>query len=697
MKYRIALLFVLFFSCLLGYSHNSFVSKDLKRIDGKIYAEYKGTLYEINDKVVLAKQKEGIAPSRAMIKTIKTYSLGIIEIAVPDDIKIEDYVSYLEKTGEFEYIEYNFYYKPCLAGVDYYIGSQWGLNTINVDEAWLITTGSPSVKVAVIDSGVELTHEDLDYGNDLYSNLSVYECIDYVSSIDHTPNDSHGTMVAGIIGAKTYNSVGIAGIAGGHYSPGVKIISFRTNFTECQILDAIYDAVNNGVKVINMSFSGPETSAFNEMIDYAYNNNVVMVCSSGNQGNSSIGYPASNSKTIAVGSVSPSSNDYIKSDFSNYGEGLDLVAPGYSIKSTAISSDGSYATASGTSLSAPHVAGTAALMLSVNPNLTPSSIRYYLNSTAKKINTGTYSYNNYGWNQYVGYGLLDAGAAIFAARNFTISGSPYICNSSTGSFSINGLPSDFYVNWYLSDGFGPVAPTLQSSGDNTCTITNNLSKSYMATLHADIYNVNTFSLVKSLQMDVVAYGDFYGLYDNNTIFSPNIPVWVTKGIPVTLKSPNLVNKNVSHSFVTPSGWAYYSSGSLVVTYPIDETSNNPILVTIQNISNSNCDNSYQFVILPNTILHSLNVESNDSQIEVFLTSAQKYKNENNNCLDFSVLEEVDENWALEVYNTTSGKKVLCEEIKGSSYTINTTGWEKGIYIIKAVIGKEELSEKIVIK
>ena len=92
MKYRIALLFVLFFSCLLGYSHNSFVSKDLKRIDGKIYAEYKGTLYEINDKVVLAKQKEGIAPSRAMIKTIKTYSLGIIEIAVPDDIKIEDYV-----------------------------------------------------------------------------------------------------------------------------------------------------------------------------------------------------------------------------------------------------------------------------------------------------------------------------------------------------------------------------------------------------------------------------------------------------------------------------------------------------------------------------------------------------------------------------------------------------------------------------
>lgn len=211
---------------------------------------------------------------------------------------------------------------------DTYYNVQWGLSHIHTDEAWEITTGSPSVKIAVIEiNGFELNHPDLYYGNDTYANLSVSEFVDYESDTNHGPFNSHGTKVAGIIAAKTNNSIGIAGIAGGNGSEGSKIIPYRS-VLESQDIQAIYDAVAKGAKVINMSCSAAESHQYNLAINYAYNNGVTIVCASGNNYSSQLLYPASHESTIAVGATD--SLNY-KATFSNYGSGLDLVAPGVGI------------------------------------------------------------------------------------------------------------------------------------------------------------------------------------------------------------------------------------------------------------------------------------------------------------------------------------------------------------------------------
>ena len=617
-------------------------------------------------------------------------------ILVPDSIDIEKYVMMLEETGDFEFVEYNCVYSPCMSANDYHFNNQWHLSAINASDAWDITTGNPSIKVAVIDDGVLLTHEDLYYGNDSYSNLSITDNVDYVSSTDHTPNTSHGTGVAGVIGAKTNNNyVGVAGVAGGYGCSGATIISYRTNYTSSHIISAIYDAVNKGVKVINLSIVGGYNSNLSNALDYAYNNGVTVVCASGND-SSSVSFPASHQYTIAVGNINQS---YQRANDSNYGSGLDLVAPGTGIWTTCKNTDGKYWAILGTSFAAPQVAGVVALMLSINPTLTPSQIRNTLQSTCTKISG--YSYNN-GWNNEVGYGLLNAFAALITTMNLSISGPTYICSSSTGTYTINNLPSSCTVNWYLSDGFGPTAPTLQISGNN-CIINNNLSKSYMGILHADIYYQGT--LLKTLMESVVLYAGFYGTYSINGGATQQINtsysvIWVNHGDLVEIKSPNLVTKNVSYSVVTPYLWHYYTfSGDLDVGYP-SSAGNNPIVISVQNNTNySNCDNSHQITLMPTSVLphYLLKTTGDNGCINVELI-ADRNEDALETLRNLPVSIQIDENptWTLEVIDANWGEKVLTKEITGNSTSVSLSK-SKGVFIVRATIGKEVLTEKIQVK
>ena len=553
---RIIILLFVSFQCLSSIAQIQKAEGIVTRIEGKTYISKQDKLYEIDDKVVLVKLKHGSALPEKDVRA-SHIAFNYYSISVPDSIDVEKYVMILEKTNIFEYVEYNSVFSPCMSANDYYFNTQWHLSRINANAAWEITTGSPSVKVAVIDDGVELDHPDLYYGNENYTNLSVTESVDYLSSTDHTPATSHGTMVAGVIGAKTNNSVGVAGVAGGYGCSGVTIISYRTNCTTSQVSSAIYNAISKGVKVINISLGGDYNQTLSYALDYAYNNGVTVVCPSGNGNSSSLLFPASHQYTIAVGGTN--SNNELSN--SHYGSGLDLVAPRSGIWSTCKNSEGSYTWDSGTSLAAPQVAAVAALMLSVNPNLSPDDIRDIINNTATKINPSIYTYDSSGWNEYVGHGLLNACAAIIVAKNYSISGLSFICNSSTATYTINNLPSGFTVGWSFTNGFGPTAPSIQYSG-NTCYITNNLNKTYAGTLNADIKygGVSMWTLKKEI---VVAYAGFYGLYcigsgTPNQEFYPNTTIWVTKGSTVHLKSPNLLYKNVSYSVTTPSSWQYYS-------------------------------------------------------------------------------------------------------------------------------------------
>ncbi len=231
---------------------------------------------------------------------------------------------------------------------------------------------------------------------------------------DPMDNNGHGTAVAGIIGAQANNKIGIAGIA-----PIAQIVPLRAfdadgNGTDADIAAAIIYAADNGVQVLNMSFGDVILSPLlRDAVHYAYEKNVVLVASSGNDGTSYPHYPSDFSEVISVGSTS---QDNVRSFFSSYGPSLALVAPGESIPT--LSLGGGYQSSfTGTSAAAPHVSAVAALLISVSemksggafPSLTTDEVR--ANLLADCIDLG-----DKGWDNYYGAGLINARVLLTAPQ-----------------------------------------------------------------------------------------------------------------------------------------------------------------------------------------------------------------------------------------------------------------------------------------
>ncbi len=323
---------------------------------------------------------------------------------------------------------------------DEHYSEQWNLkNTglvygiegidINVEEAWEITKGE-GVVVAVLDDGIDITHRDL-YDNiypesyDVMTNSSPSQLYDY-----------HGTACAGIIGAVQDNVIGISGVA-----PECKLmpISFDACVTSMQLANGISWARRKGADVISNSWGGlARANCIDEAIDSALylgrnKKGCVVVFSSGNDGDR-VSYPArSNPKVLTVGGITPygrratsgwmENNHYVFFS-SNYGEELDVVAPSELIYTTnypygsGLSNTDYYGDFDGTSAACPHVAGVAALILSIYPDLTTEQVADIIEYTSKKIRPDLYTYqfdsiHPHGtWNEEMGYGLIDAGAAV---------------------------------------------------------------------------------------------------------------------------------------------------------------------------------------------------------------------------------------------------------------------------------------------
>lgn len=319
---------------------------------------------------------------------------------------------------------------------DPYYNEQWGLkNTgqdgglsgmdINIEGAWNITKGNDSILVTVFDTGVDKNHEDLK------------ECV--VGYFDAFYGDSilafygeHGTICAGVIAA-SHNDIGIKGI-----SPNTKILSVGHNFIIGPDYTQDYaDGFNWAWKVgktdvINCSwFSLVQSDMLTNAIDSALTrgrrgNGCVVTFASGNFDLNMVDYPGdSHPDILVVGGIlnngkrcNPDDTDW----GSNYGIGLDVMAPGENIKTTL--SDTIYRKYSGTSLACPHVSGLAALILSVNPKLTNVEVNTIIESTSRKVRPDIYTYSitadkpNGTWNNKMGYGLIDATAAVKAARTY---------------------------------------------------------------------------------------------------------------------------------------------------------------------------------------------------------------------------------------------------------------------------------------
>lgn len=318
--------------------------------------------------------------------------------------------------------------------------SQWHLrNTgtlgvdINFENARTISQGSENVIVAVVDQGVQLDHPDLNI-----------HTVSYDSETGTKPSKmygDHGTRCSGFIAAKTNNNLGVASIV-----PVCKVMSvsnslYATPDSRQKRGDAINFAYKNGAAVITNSWG---SAVQYQIIDDAISDALtkgrsgkgsVVVFASGNDYDSSVAYPANcNSDILAVGAIGSSGS---RASFSNYGSALDVVAPGQSVSSTDIDSDYIHGI-SGTSFACPIVAGVAALVISVNPELTQKQVAEIIESTARKCGDYSYAtqsgYPNGTWNNQMGYGLVDAYAAALKAQEMDHNNDLHLTNKTFSDF-----------------------------------------------------------------------------------------------------------------------------------------------------------------------------------------------------------------------------------------------------------------------
>lgn len=276
----------------------------------------------------------------------------------------------------------------------FYSFYQWGHGMIGLEQAWDIETGSDSVTVAVIDSGIDSTHPDLINRVDV-SRSRDFTLGDpvpaYLVTEDPYPPYGHGTIVAGIIGAEGDNGIGICGVCW-----DVQLVSYRVfdadgvGYSSDAVL-AIDYAYYYNIQIINMSFGWyNDNTTFNDHLNIAISNFPgLAVCAAGNDGydnDSYYIYPANYSLSNLITVGASDIHDEIWED-SNYGQAnVDLFAPGVDIYSSF--AGGSIGLGDGTSFAAPYVSGVAALLLSKNPNLTPQMLKHIIMDYAETVYDG---------------------------------------------------------------------------------------------------------------------------------------------------------------------------------------------------------------------------------------------------------------------------------------------------------------------
>jgi thermitase len=276
--------------------------------------------------------------------------------------------------------------------------NQWALPSITVDRAWDRERGTKTVTIAILDSGIDYTHEDLS-ANYL---LGGYDWVN--NDTDPMDDFGHGTQCAGIAAAVIDNGKGIAGIAQVNLL-AEKVLDHTGWGTEWDVAQAVVHAVDYNATIISLSLGGNESDQVEEdACRYAWDRGCLLVAAAGNAHQYGILYPAAYESVIGVGSI-----DQTDQRRGTWGPQLELMAPGVSIISTTLY--GNYASISGTSMATPHVAGVAALIWSHDPSLTNQQVRTILTQTTDDLGAA-------GFDEYFGYGKINAQDALLVNLAF---------------------------------------------------------------------------------------------------------------------------------------------------------------------------------------------------------------------------------------------------------------------------------------
>lgn len=368
------------------------------------------------------KKIERVIKTFRMDQIAKEYGLDLIYLVFfPPEFDVKKVSQVFKENPYIKYADPNYIEKRYEIPNDPYYSQQWGLHKIQAAEAWDVTHGDTTVIIGIDDTGVDWNHPDLE--DNIFQNLGEDadhdgHTLEYVDSSwvldpgdlngvdddgngytddligwdfyhnDNTPAPEagnlpeHGTHVSGIASAVTNNGIGVAGVG---YT--CKILPLETQYVS-NAINAIYYAVSMGVSVYNMSWGAPYVGSLGAALGYAEAHGVVPVAAAGNDSSSSPHYPAAFTSCIAVAATNGEDK---KPSWSNYGDWIDVAAPGTNVLSTV--PGGSYESWAGTSMSAPFVSGLAALIRSIAPDMLPESVRTILSITADSLPDDPYFMN----------------------------------------------------------------------------------------------------------------------------------------------------------------------------------------------------------------------------------------------------------------------------------------------------------------
>lgn len=488
--------------------------------EGSSSGDDDGASYE--EGVVLLRVAEGqsaedIDAALAQLDCVDTKSVddqdlsnGFVRVATSEGVSVEDAVSQLEGFGLDSQPNYAYTLAddendtlslseltndPYLSASGSGATNYEGLNDTEVTEAWDLVQTDKTVSVAVLDTGIRSSHEDLKDNVVATYDATLANSANGLDGdvTDATDVEGHGTHVAGIVAAEANNAKGVAGTS---YNAGIVAVKvFLTNnvgeknagdcYTDdlvCAYNYVIQNASDYNIRVVNMSVAGAISSldaALANSIEEAYDQGIVTVCAAGNQ-NSALGLtvpylsaPADlSAHLVAVMNVTYTNGAWILSSSSNYNttsqasstSNKNICAPGTSILSTLRTGDSSYGQLSGTSMASPWVAGVLAMEFAANGNLTAKQAIDYLYESATDLGAA-------GWDRQTGYGLVNAYKAVSLAK-----GTQVVSLKDISLASVATIPSQVYTGSAIAPAVTVTfeGVTLTEGTDYTVAYSNNV-------------------------------------------------------------------------------------------------------------------------------------------------------------------------------------------------------------------------------
>lgn len=597
-----------------------------------------------------------------------------------------------------------------------YYSSQWYLkNTgyyagmdINVEPAWRLVKGADSVTVAVIDTGVDLEHEDL--ASALLEGYTVGDVNGYGAPkyLEETGRKGHGTCCAGIIGAVD-NNIGIEGVASGvkilpvniapYHSTTANQDGFASNSEIAQAIRWAYPKAD----VLSCSWGGGAYS--NEVVNAIteartqgrVGNGTVVVFSSGNN-YGEVSFPGNVAGVLTVGAIDP--NGAI-CNYSNTGASLDLVAFGEKIMTTDVSGSlgfsetaAYYGDFNGTSAACPQVAGVAALLLSLNPNLSEESVKMYLKSTAKDLGVK-------GRDNIYGCGLVDANEAVgqLLKESLLIEGPTVVDTKAV--YRIKYLPKGYSVTWSqenVSSAF-PSSINMEINVPELNAVTVYNTKGFAIKLIATIHFPNdvvspyvvsktisgTAPVLSGLYYEVLSDGS--KTYEMSLIDDLDGDVnYATPPNDVVITSNCFVNRDIYYSYSQESWNRHYV-----------QVQGNQITFEMPSLGNGQTLN---FSVTENgTTLYSFKFGANESMAYQSLVSLAETSR---NCYQINLNKDLlkqgtAKNKEVFVVDMVSGSTLLKEKITGENHLLDLSHLNKGLYVVQVNVGDKTDSRKIFVE